>query len=62
MAERAIALVNTFVNIAETNPAIINGPNGYSYLTIAGAEEILAPDPLLAKPPLNLIPHGTPSR
>ena len=50
MAERAIALVNTFVNIAETNTAIINGPNGYSYLKIGGIEGIRTPDPLLAKP------------
>ena len=37
MAERAIALVN----IPETNTAIINGPNGYSYLRIGGAERPL---------------------
>ena len=50
MVERAIALVNTLVNIPETNSAIIHGPNGNSYLTSGGAEGILTPDPLLAKP------------
>ena len=50
MAERAIAIVNTFVNIPETNTAIINGPNSCSYLKIGGDERLRTPDPLLAKP------------
>ena len=50
MTERAIAPVNTFVNTQEANTAVIKGPNGNSYLKIGGAEGILTPDPLLAKP------------
>ena len=53
MAERALARVNTFVNIPEINTAINNGPNGYSYLKIGGSGEIQAPDPLFAKPCAN---------
>mgnify|MGYP000258499798 CR=1 FL=1 len=41
LKERYEELVNTFVNISETNTAIINGPNGYSYLKIGGAERLL---------------------
>ena len=49
MKERYEELVNTFVNIQEAHTAITNGPNGYSYLKIGGAEGIRTPDPLLAK-------------
>ena len=48
MVERAIAHVNTFVNIPETNTAIIKVHNSKSYLKNGGAEGILTPDPLLA--------------
>ena len=58
MVERAIALVNTFVNIPEANTAIINVPNGYWYLRIGGAERLLTPDPLLAKTSCAYSPMG----
>ena len=34
----------------EGKTAIINDPNGYSYLNIGGAEETRIPDRMLAKP------------
>ena len=49
LKERYQELVNTFVNIAETNTAIIHGPNGNSYLRIGGRYETRTPDSLLAK-------------
>ena len=40
LKERYLELVNTFVNIPEANPVIINGLNGYSYLKNAGSKGI----------------------
>jgi hypothetical protein len=45
LKERYLELVNT----VGANTVIINGPNGYSYLTIGEAKGIRTPDPLLAK-------------
>ena len=44
LKERYEELVNTFVNTQEANTAIINGPNGYSYLKVGGAERVQTPD------------------
>ena len=65
MAKRAIALANTFVNILETNTAIINGPNGYSYLKSVELKGIVPLTSLLAKPITRLLvvkPHFTRSK
>ena len=59
LKERYLELVNTFVNTQEANTAIINGPNGYSYLANGGAEGIRTPDPLLAKPSASNTPRDS---
>ena len=50
MKKRYLELVNTFVNIPETNNAIINDTSEYSYLQSGGTSGIRTLDPLLAKP------------